>query len=318
MQILITGAAGFIGQILAKELLSDQQNAIILADIVQPPIPSGSKYPENAKAMKLDLLKDASGVITRDLDAAYLFHGIMSSGSEANFELGLSVNVDSTRGVLECIRKTRPGLRVIYASSCAVYGTPFPAVISEADLPTPESSYGCQKMICEMLINDYTRRGYITGFTLRFPTITVRPGKPTAAASSFISGIIREPLAGQRCVVPMTNRGWKHWVCSPKTLVYNLVLALSFERDCLPPHKRSINVPGFQVTIQDMRDALEEVGGKEALALVDEEDDPLMKPILESWGDCYDNSLALGLGMKQDKSFVETVLEYKKGIEQSS
>lgn len=314
MHILITGAAGFIGQILARELLNSPDHTVLLADITPPPIPQGCKHPENAKCVQVDLLFDASSVITPELDAAYLFHGIMSSGAEANFDLGMSVNIDSTRRILDAVRHTVPGLRVIYASSEAVYGMPLPQNVTEDVFPLPESSYGCQKMICETLVNDYTRRGFITGFSLRFPTISVRPGKPTAAASSFISGIVREPLKGEKCIVPLENRSWKHWMCSPKTLVFNLLVALKLPKEALPPHKRAINVPGFAVTIQDMMDALAEVGGKDKLEFVVEKEDPFLKPILESWGDSYDNSLGVGLGMNQDSSFVQSVRDYVEGL----
>lgn len=314
-RILITGAGGFIGQILAKELLKIESNQLILTDIFEPPIPSGATYSENVKSIKADLFSDAASVVDKDLDAVFIFHGIMSSGSEANFELGYRVNVDSTRALLENLRKTAPGVRVIYASSEAVYGRPFPKQITEDILPTPESSYGVQKMICEGLINDYTRRGFINGFSLRFPTISVRPGAPTAAASSFISGIVREPFAGKECVVPLTDRSWAHWMCSPKTLVYNLQVALTLEPDSLPLHRRSINVPGFAVTVQSMMDALSEVGGSDLLKFVKEEDDEFLKPILYSWPDDYDNKLAIGLGMKQDETFVRSVLDYKESLE---
>lgn len=138
----------------------------------------------------------------------YIFHGIMSAGSEANYDLGLKVNLDGTRVLLEKLRQTKPGTRVIYASSQAVYGRPFPDTITEDVFPTPEGSYGSEKLMCELLINDMTRRGFIDGFSLRFPTISVRPGKPSQAASSFISGIIREPLAGKECVVPVKDRSF--------------------------------------------------------------------------------------------------------------
>lgn len=318
MRILITGAAGFIGQLVAKGLLEDQSNQLILTDVFEPPVPAGSKHAQNAKAIKADLVESSSSVVDKDLDAVIIFHGIMSAQSESNFALGYRVNVDATKALLDNLAKTCPGVRVIYASSEAVYGRPFPKQITEAHLPTPESSYGSQKFICETMINDYSRRGFINGFSLRFPTITVRPGKPTGAASSFLSGIIREPLNGVECVVPLKDRAWKHWVSSPNTLLYNILLALRLPRDALPPHRRVINVPGFAVTVQDMMDALAEVGGKDKLALLREEDNEDIKPILYSWADEYDNTLALSLGMKQDKSFVDVVREYKNTLEASS
>ncbi|KAJ8129012.1 hypothetical protein O1611_g4620 [Lasiodiplodia mahajangana] len=311
MRILITGGAGFIGQIVSKELLADASNDLTLVDIIEPPVPPGSKYPRNAKTIKADLVESAASVVEKGLDAAILLHGIMSSGAEANFELGYRVNVDATRSLLKALATTCPGVRVLYASSEAVYGTPVPKKgVTEADMPTPELSYGCQKIICETFINDYTRRGLINGFSLRFPTISIRPGKPSAAVTSFLSGIIREPLNGEMCTVPLKDRAWRHWMCSPKTLVYNILVALNLPRDALTPHRRAINMPGFAVTVQDMLDALEEVGGKDKLAFVREEEVPELRNVLYSWADDFDNSLALSLGMKQDTSFKNSVRDY--------
>ena len=309
MKILITGAGGFIGQFLAKELLKDSSNTLILTDVIECPIPKGSKHPDNAKIVKADLGQDRS-VITKDLDAIYLFHGIMSAGSEANFDLGLKVNVDVTRAVLEDIRKICPGIRVIYSSSQAVYGRPFPDVITEDVMPTPEGSYGAEKLMCEILINDMTRRGFINGFSLRFPTVSVRPGAPSAAASSFISGIIREPLDGKECVVPVKDRKFPSWVCSPKTLISNLIHVLSLPADALPSHKRTVNAPGLLATVQDMMDALAKVAGEDKLKYVKEEQDEDLAKILYSWAWNFDNKLAYSLGYKADTSFEQAVREY--------
>lgn len=314
-RILMTGAAGFIGQILAKALLDDEFIQLTLVDIIEPSIPSHVKHPENATCIQADLMKEAEQIVQKDLDSAILLHGIMSSGAEANFELGYHVNVDATRTVLFHLAKLCPGVRVLYASSEAVYGTPVPKLgVTEQNIATPEMSYGCQKVICETYINDLTRRGMINGFSLRFPTISVRPGKPSAAISSFLSGIIREPLSGKYCTVPLNDRAWKHWMSSPKTLVGNLLVALKLPPDALPPHRRSVNMPGFQVTVQDMLNALVEIGGEDKLAFVKEEERPELRSTLYSWADDFDNSLALGLGMKQDTSFVNSVREYVETI----
>lgn len=316
MKILITGAAGFIGQIVAKALLEDHGHELILTDVNEPAIPSGLKHAHRVKTLKADLLESSASLATADLDAVILLHGVMSSAAEANLELGYRVNVDATVALLNSLLKTCPGVRVIYASSEAVYGTPVPAHnVTERDVATPEMSYGCQKLICETIINDYTRRGLINGFSLRFPTISVRPGAPSAAVSSFLSGIIREPLNGQTCLIPLKDRSWRHWMCSPKTLVHNVLVTLTLARDSLPPHRRVINAPGFAVTIQDMMDALEEVGGKDKLAFVKEEKVESMQPLLYSWADDFDNSLGLSLGMKQDSSFVQSVRDYVDGLE---
>ncbi|EEA27417.1 hypothetical protein TMatcc_004292 [Talaromyces marneffei ATCC 18224] len=318
MNILITGAAGFIGQLLAKELLNDTAHKLILVDIIDPPVPAGVKYPQNAKSIKIDLVDgDIESLVTESApDAVYAFHGIMSSGSEANFELGMKANVDATRALLEALRKkASPGVRFIYSSSQAVYGQPLPKVVTDDIIPTPESSYGAAKIICETLVNDYTRRGFITGFTLRFPTISVRPGKPTAAASSFLSGMIREPLNGQEAIIPLEDRSFESWLCSPRTLVRNLIITLSLPAGCVPPHIRQINVPGICVTIQDMMDALEKVGGKDKLALLKEKEDPVIKKIVHSWPTRFDNSQAIKLGFHRDESFEQAVRDFKESLE---
>lgn len=316
MHILITGAAGFIGQLLAKELLNDPSYTLILTDINEPPVPAGVKYPQNARTITADFLKGADAIVEKSLDAVYAFHGIMSSGSEANFDLGMTVNVDATRNLLEALRATCPGVKVIYSSSQAVYGLPLPEVVDDTIIPTPQSSYGAEKIICETLINEYTRRGFIAGFTLRFPTISVRPGRPTAAASSFLSGMIREPLNGEECVIPVEDRSFKSWLCSPKTLVHNLILTLSLSANSVPLHIRQINVPGICVTMQEMMDALAKVGGGEKLVLLKEKEDPTLRPILDSWPTCFDNSQAISLGMKCDTSFEEAVRDYHLSVTQ--
>lgn len=315
MRILITGAAGFIGQIVTKALLDDKTHQLILTDAIEPKVPAGSRYPENAKVIKADLTNLPEELIVEDLNSVILLHGVMSSGAEANLELGYRVNVSATWAVLNKLTQTCPGVRVLYASSEAVYGSPVPkANVNEADIPTPEMSYGCQKVICETLINDYTRRGLINGFSLRFPTVSIRPGSPSPAVSAFLSGIIREPLKGQDCIVPLKDRAWRHWMTSPKTLVHNILVALQLPREALAPHRRAVNMPGFAVTIQDMLNALEEIGGTDKLSFVKEKEVPELKSLLYSWADDFDNSLALSLGMKQDTSFINSVRDYVKEV----
>ncbi|PSK34967.1 hypothetical protein B9Z65_1550 [Elsinoe australis] len=313
MRVLITGAAGFIGQILTRKLLENDNNELVLTDTVATFGLDSPDYQNRVKFIQADLITDAHALLDQRLDSVVLLHGIMSSGAEADLELGYRVNVDATRTLLFGLAKKHPGVRVIYASSEAVYGTPVPKTgVTERDITTPEMSYGCQKLICETLMNDLTRRGLINGFVLRLPTISVRPGKPTVAVTSFLSGIIREPMNGEKCILPLSERSWRHWMCSPRTLVHNLDLALSLPRDALPPHRRAVNLPGFAVTIQDMLDALEAVGGKDKLDLVQEQPIPALQPLLHSWADDFDNSLALSLGMKQDTSFVQSVKDFRE------
>ena len=179
-------------------------------------------------------------------------------------------------------------MRVIYASSGAVYGAPLPSILTESILPTPESSYGIEKLIGEHLINEYTRRGWIVGFSLRFPTISVRPGAPSQAASSWMSGMIREPLQGKESELPV-NDDFECWLGSPRILTENLKLCLKLPGDCMPPHIRQVNVPGITATVREMKQALREVGGEEALKLIKETKlSPDAQAVLESWSVRFD------------------------------
>ncbi|KAM5350953.1 hypothetical protein ACJ41O_003676 [Fusarium nematophilum] len=317
MRILITGAAGFVGQALATALLNDDEGTyhLVLTDVVDAPIPPNIKWPQNATSTKADLVTDAQRVVDKDLDAVFILHGIMSSGAEADFELGMKVNFDATRSLLDALRVTKPGIRVIYTSGGAVYGGVLPEPVDETMRPTPQSSYGCEKMMCEYLINEYTRRGFLNGFIFRLPTVSVRPGKPTAAASSFLSGMIREPMQGLPCVIPLRDRAFKHWITSPKVLIENLMYSLSLPGDVLPGHDRVVLMPGLGVSVQDMMNSLARVGGEDKLQYLFEEDDEAMKAILYSWPTTYDNKKALDLGFKKDMSFDDIVRQFKEGLE---
>ncbi|KAH8909266.1 NAD(P)-binding protein [Coniochaeta sp. PMI_546] len=314
--VLITGAAGFIGQQLAGRLLQDasEQYRVILSDIIAPPIPNHAGTSEQAVSIQSDLRDPRSlrDLVTasQPLGAVFILHGIMSSGSEAEPELSFAVNLDSTRALLTILTTTNPGVRVIYASSQAVYGPPLPPVVTDSTTPTPASVYGSHKLMSELLINDLNRRGLLDAFSLRFPSISVRAGKPTQAASSFLSGIIREPLNGQECVIPLKDRNYRAVLCSPSILMENLVKVLHLPSDSLPPHIRAMNVPGISATIQEMIDALEVYGGKEAVALLKEEPDSETERILRSWALEVDCSTALKLGLVQDESVQSLVGEY--------
>ncbi|EGP88983.1 unnamed protein product [Zymoseptoria tritici ST99CH_3D1] len=313
MKILITGAGGLVGQLLAELLLNDN-HTVILADIFDPPIPAAASNKANATTLKADYYETPNAGLSADLDAIYVFHGIMSAGSEADFDLGMKVNLHSTLRLLEAIRATCPGVRVIYASSTAIYGQPLPELPSDSTVPTPEGSYGCQKAVIEYLINDYTRRGFINGWSLRFPTISVRPGKPTQAASSWMSGIIREPLQGKESLLPCED-DFKSWLCSPKTMGKNLLHVLTLPRDALPSHIRQVMLPGITATVKEMLEALRTVGGDEAVALVKREKmSPEIEAVLTSWPNCFDVSRALSLGFHPDQGFLGAVEDFAASL----
>lgn len=314
MKILITGAGGFVGQLLAEHLLSGN-HSVILADIFEPPVPpAASAHKGNAECLKCDLYENPEAVLSKDLDAVYVFHGIMSAGSEADFDLGYRVNLHSTLKLLEAVRKVCPGVRWIYSSSTAIYGQPLPETPSEATVATPQGSYGTQKAMLEYAINDYSRRGIINAFIFRFPTISVRPGKPTQAASSWMSGIIREPLQGKESILPCAD-DFKAWLCSPKTLIKNLIHALELKQDCMPPHIRQVNLPGITADVREMLQALREVGGEEAVKLVKRvEPDAGTKAMLDSWPIRFDVSKALNLGFVADQNFKGAVQDFAASL----
>ena len=315
--ILITGASGLVGPLLAARLLDDPQYRVFMTDIVPPTVPAGVKHAENATCIAADLCDKTSLDellrSTQPLSAAFLFHGIMSAGSEANPDLALRVNLDATRTLLLRLSETNRGLRVVFASSNAIYGPPLPELVTDATMPTPTGVYGTCKYMVELLVNDLTRRGCIDGFSVRFPTISVRPGKPTAAASSFLSGIIREPMNGLECVVPLTDRGFKTPLCSPRVCVENLLRVLAWKTDVLPAHIRSVNFPGIVVSIQEMVDALAKIGGEDKLKLIREETDEVSEKLLRSWACHVDYSTPLRLGLVLDENAEQLVREYVDG-----
>lgn len=316
MKILITGAGGFVGQLLAESLLKDGHE-LILTDIFEPSVPAkASAHAPKVTCIKADLHDAPETVVSSDLDAMYVFHGIMSAGSEADFDLGWRVNLHSTLRLLEAARRICPGVRWIYASSTAGFGQPLPEWPSEATVCTPQGSYGAQKIMIETAINDYNRRGFINAFTLRFPTISVRPGKPTQAASSWMSGIIREPLQGKESSLPCPD-DFECWLCSPKTLIANLRIALELPGDCMPPHVRQVLLPGITANVGEMLQALREVGGEEAVRLVKRETPtPEIKGMLDSWPVRFDVSKALGLGFQPDQPFKGAVQDFADSLKE--
>ena len=308
MNIIITGAGGFLGQALTSALLTDSDLKVLtLVDIIEPPKPL-AKTSTKIHCIKADLTdrKSCEGLFTDALTHVYLLHGLMSGASEENFDLGLSVNIDATRLIFDRLRKVNPGVKVIFTSSCAVFGPQGPEPVTEDLLPQPASSYGSQKLVCEVLLNDLSRRGLLDGRIVRLPTIIVRPGKPSGAASSFCSGIIREPLSGQRAQLPVSS-DLPVWVCSSRNVIHNLILAKDIRKEKFGS-SRVVNLPGATITVEEMLNALSMVGGKQALALVDHEKDPKIEEIVYSWAYKYDVRRALDLGFVAADSSVERIV----------
>ncbi|KAJ3526697.1 hypothetical protein NM208_g11063 [Fusarium decemcellulare] len=315
--ILITGGGGFIGQELITTLLanSSPNDQFTLTDIIPPPVPaSASKDAHRIKSIKADLT-DPSAVtdlLSNRYSHVYLLHGLMSGGAEANLDLGLKVNFDSVRNILDELRKRHPGTVVVFTSSCAIYGQT--DIVREFEtLPQPKSSYGIEKIMIELLLNDFSRRGLLNGRIVRLPTVVVRPGAPSAAASSFASGIVRESLKGIQNVLPV-SRDLELWVCSPTTVVKNLVKVKGIPAEQFGD-SRIVNFPGITVSVQEILDALKQVGGDEALSKIEEKRDPAIDAIVSSWPARFDVSRALGMGLHADQGILETVKAFKETLD---
>jgi D-erythronate 2-dehydrogenase len=317
MNVLITGGAGFLGQRLAKKLLErgrltgldGREQAIdrlVLLDVVQPPSTNDGRVTSLAG----DIADRALLERLIDTTTASIFHlaAIVSGQAEADFDLGMRVNFDATRTILEICRARGHRPRVVFASSCAVYGGALPDVVPKLHELLPQSSYGTQKAMGELLIKDYTRRGFIDGRALRLPTISVRPGKPNAALSSFASGIIREPLNGEVsvCPVPADTRVW---MLSPTKVTECFIAAHEVSGEKLG-FDRVLALPGLTATVTEMIAALERVAGREAAARVRVEPDPRVQRIVDTWPVAVDASRAVALGFPSDDSFEEIVRRY--------
>ena len=313
MKILVTGAAGFLGTRLIDALLQGghgrpHAEAIVAADVVRCPIADARVDAQVGSVADPGfiqaILADGTGCI---------FHlaAVLSGQSEAEFDLGMQVNVDATRALLEACRSRARQPRFVFASSVAVFGGPLPEVVPEDMALRPESSYGTEKAIAELLVSDYSRRGFVDGISCRLPTVAIRPGKPNSALSSFVSGIIREPLAGMEslCPVPLDTR---LWITSPATVTRNLMHASVLPTARLEG-RRSVNLPGLCVTPGEMLASLERIAGREARALVRCAEDPAMMRVVCTWPGAFDVRRAIALGFQTDRDIDGVVREYADG-----
>lgn len=307
MKVLVIGAAGMVGRKLTAALLAAGQvggrplSELTLADVIEPAPMRGEVALVTAAA---DLAEPgvAESLVVERPDLIFHLAAIVSGEAEADFEKGYRVNLDGTRNLLEAIRRAGDGYcpRVVFTSSIAVFGEPLPPVIGDDQQLGPLTSYGTQKAIGELLLADYSRRGFLDGVGIRMPTIVVRPGLPNKAASGFFSGILREPLAGREAILPV-DESVRHWFASPRAAVGYLLHAATLDTAALG-QQRSLTMPGLAATVGEEIAALERAAGPGAVALIKRHPNETIARIVAGWPQAFNASRALALGFKADDS----------------
>ena len=311
MKILITGGAGMIGRKLAERLARDGAlggkpvSKLTLYDVVPGKVPDGAKMPVTVATGDLPAPGEADKLLADHPDVVFHLAAIVSGEAEQDFDKGYRINMDGTRGVLEAARKAGHKPRLVFASSIAVFGSPFPEAIGDEFFNTPLTSYGTQKTIGELLVTDYSRKGFLDGISIRLPTICVRPGKPNKAASGFFSNIMREPLAGEEAVLPVSE-SVMHWHASPRAAVGFMLHAATLDLSKLG-WRRALTMPGLAVTVGEQIAALKKVAGDKVAGRIRRVPDPFVEGIVAGWPRNFAPTRALALGFKPDASFEDII-----------
>jgi nucleoside-diphosphate-sugar epimerase len=311
MHILVTGAAGMIGRKLTARLVKDGRlngqkiDRLTLIDVVAPDKPSGFTGTLELSASDLSSPGAAAKAVASRPDAIFHLAGVVSGEAEIDFDKGYRVNLDGTRALLEEIRAADYKPKVVFTSSIAVFGAPFPSSIPDDFHLTPLTSYGTQKAICELLLADYTRRGFLDGVGIRLPTICVRPGKPNKAASGFFSGIIREPLAGEEALLPVAETV-RHTHASPRAAVGFLLHAAGLTREQLG-QRINLSMPGVSCTVGEQIEALRRVAGIKVAARIRRVPDELVQRIVSGWAERLDARRARDLGFQAEGRFDDII-----------
>jgi nucleoside-diphosphate-sugar epimerase len=314
LHILILGAAGMVGRKLAERLVKDghlggrEITRMTLQDVIAPAKPAGAALPISLMTSDFADPATAAPLLVHRPDAIFHLAAIVSGEAEAEFDKGYRVNLDGTRFLIDAIRAIGGGYkpRLVFTSSIAVFGAPFPEKIGDEFFHTPLTSYGTQKSICEMLIADYTRKGFLDGIGIRLPTICVRPGTPNKAASGFFSNIIREPLAGHEAILPVGD-DVRHWHASPRSAVGFLLHAATMDLSAMGA-RRNLSMPGMSVTVGEQIAALERVAGKGVVARIKRQTDPVITGIVSGWPRDFVTDRASGLGFTTaEKTFDDII-----------
>jgi len=312
VRILIVGAAGMIGRKLAERLVRDATPGgpiahATLADLIEPPPLPEAEFGVRVTAADLADASTVDDLVADRPDVVFHLAAVVSGEAEADFDKGYRVNVDGTRHLLEAVRSVGSGYcpRLVFSSSIAVFGPPYPELIGDDHPTAPMTSYGTQKAVAELLVSDYSRRGFLDGISLRLPTICVRPGKPNKAASGFFSSIIREPLSGHEAVLPVPE-DVRHWFASPRAAVGFLVHAASLDGDALGD-RRAVTMPGVSATVGEMIDSLRRIAGTRAVELIRRVPDETTMRMVASWPGRFDTRRALQLGFEAEDDFDEII-----------
>ena len=313
MDILVIGGGGMVGVKLINRLALDSKlgdtpvTRIIRQDVVLSPPPPASAFPIDTLIGDLSTPGEAEKLMALKPDVIFHLAAIVSGEAEADFEKGYRINLDGTRYLFEAIRKAGGGYKpkVIFTSSIAVFGAPFPDAIPDEFFNTPLTSYGTQKTICELLLADYSRRGFFDGVGLRFPTVCVRPGKPNLAASGFFSNIIREPLAGQEAVLPVPE-DVRHWHASPRAAIGFLLHAATMDTAALGA-RRNVTLPGVSCTVGEQIAALRKVAGDKVVARIRREPNETIMKIVAGWPRNFEAKRGRELGFKAENNFEDII-----------
>ena len=316
MHVLVVGAAGMLGRKLVERLCLDravgdkQVTRLTIVDAVEPAPPPGASLSVDSLSGDLVEAAVAARVVSGEPDLVFQLAAVVSGEAESNFDKGYRVNVEGTRLLLEAIRahggEYRP--RLVFTSSVAVFGPPVPELIGDDQCTTPRTSYGTQKAIGELLLSDYSRRGFVDGVALRLPTICVRPGGPNRAASGFFSNIIREPLNGLEAELPVPE-DVRHWFASPRAAVGFLLHAATLPAEALA-ERRSLTMPGVSATVAEEIAALRTIAGSEATRLIRRRPDQMIMRIVADWPRAFDTRAANELGFRAESDFEEIVRVY--------
>jgi nucleoside-diphosphate-sugar epimerase len=317
MEVLITGGAGFLGSKLARQLLargtlagaSGQAEKISRITLLDQVPAQGFDDPRIA-IMVGDAADPAviANALTPSVQSVFHLAAVVSGEAESDFDLGMRINLDATRVLLEQARKNGNQPRLVFTSSVAVFGGDLPPKVLDTTPATPQGSYGAQKAMCELMVTDYSRKGFVDGRSLRLPTVTVRPGKANKAASSFASGIIREPLNGVVSVCPVPPET-KVWALSPRSTVHNLIHAHELDSAAFGS-AGAVNLPGLTTTVGEMVAAMGRVAGANTMKLVEWKEDPAILKLVRTWPGDFVTARAEKMGFVHDASFDDVVKAY--------